>query len=760
MRLREAFVSKMAAAAFVMSAAQAAPALAQDNPKHRNNDAPVPVKTTGDSMVARSISINPLVPVGVIAGLGGAYALVLLMAGDRRRRMDAIHAGLGSLLVVALLNPEFVQEERAILPTEVAVVVDKTASQTLGDRAKVTEEAKDEVVKKLSDMPGVNIRIVEVDGKDGDGTNLLTAIRSAVSDISSDRLGAVIALTDGQVHDSGDSGFFLAGGAPLHALISGNENERDRKIVIESTPSYGLIGKAQNISFKVIEDGTGKGAGERVPVTVSSEGRILAHIMTVPGEVTQVRVSIPHTGPNLFELKAGKLDGELTEINNRMVVSVEGIRQNLSVLLVSGDPNPNIRMWRDLLKADPGTDLVHFTIRRTPDKIDSTPSKELALIPVPTHELFTERLGKFDLVIFDRYEYNGLIPAPYFNNVARYVKDGGAIMVVSGPEYTRSGSLYNTPLKSVLPAVPGKTVAEAPYIPRVSETGARHPVTRSLMEESDPKSWGRWLRIMESQGVSSGHVVMEGSERKPLMVLKREEKGRVAMLQSDNAWLWARGFDGGGPYANLFMQTVQWLLKNPTLEEEALRLRSEGGKLIIEQQTMGKESTPVTVETPSGKAINVLPQPTGPGLWRIAIPAEEQGIYSASWKGQNVPQTYASIGPEKPKEFTSALSTAGTLKPVVERTGGMIARMTDSSGKLSMPDIVARTGKESLAGTDWMGIRRTEASIQKGINHTPLMPWWAAATLAIGLAGGFYWWESGRSLKKSAAPRNDGPGMP
>lgn len=751
MKLREAFVSKMAVAALVASVAPAAPASAQKNPDSQNA-APAPVKA--EVKTFRSVAPDPLVPVGVIAGLGGAYALVFLVAGTRRMRGRNLHAAAAAITVVTLLNPEFVSEERAMLPTEVALIVDKTASQTLNDRAKVTEAAKVDIAKKLSAFPGINLRVVEIDGKGRqDGTLLFGAIGEALSDINPDRLGAVIALTDGQVHDAADADSVLPGGVPLHALISGQEREFDRRIILEAAPSFGLVHQSQEIKFRIADD-VSKPSGGRVRVQVSSEGRNLATVMATPGETVSIKVDIRHAGTNQIELKAEPLKGELTESNNRLVVPVEGIRQNLSVLLVSGGPDPNIRLWRDLLKADAGTDLVHFTIRRTPEKVDNTPIRELSLIPLPTDELFTTKLGKFDLIIFDHYEYNGLIPTPYFNNVARHVKDGGAVMVVSGREYAESRSLYNTPLASILPAAPalGK-VSDTPYIPRVSGTGNRHPVTRSLAAESNPQNWGRWISQVETLGQPSGHVVMEGDAGKPLLVLKREGKGRVAMLQSDNAWLWARGFDGGGPYASLLSQTMQWLLKNPGLEEESLSMRVEDSKLVIEQQTMGKESKPVAVETPSGKSMPVPLAAAGPGIWRATVPAGEQGVYSVSYQGADAPYAWLNIGPSSPAEYANPVSTTEILKPIVEKTGGKISRMTDD-----LPDIVERKRNESMSGPGWMGIRRTETSIQTGQTQVPLLPWWLGLTMGLTLMGAAWWRESETPLfKKKNAAIDNGP---
>ena len=103
-------------------------------------------------------------------------------------------------------------------------------------------------------------------------------------------------------------------------------------------------------------------------------------------------------------------------------------------------------------------------------------------------------------------------------------------------------------------------------------------MTRELPgSESDPPAWGEWLRIIVAQ-VQSGIEPMSGAERLAAPRPHREEKGRVALLLSDQAWLWARGYQGGGPHLDLLRRIAHWLMKEPALEEEALRARPTARK--------------------------------------------------------------------------------------------------------------------------------------------------------------------------------------
>lgn len=700
------------------------------------------------------VHFNPMVPIALIAGLGLAYGGFCMVAARRRMRGSWLRAAAGGALVLTLLNPEIRAEQRDILPTEVVIVVDKTASQNLDDRATVTGSTYEALITQLNAISGLHVRVVEVDGqKDGvaqDGTQLFSTLEASMTDVPRDRLGAIIMLTDGQIHDIPPDASIFGRNVPLHVLVSGRENETDRRIVIDQAPRFGLVGQEQTITFRVLDDGV-QGAGTPLRVTVSADGQDLGSQTVTAGTPSQMTLTIPHTGTNLIELRAEPLAGELTDVNNRIVAEIEGIRENLRVLFVSGEPNSGVRMWRSLLKSDPGTDVVHFTILRPPVKQDYTPLSELALIPFPVDELFSQKIKEFDLIIFDHYETQGLLPDYYFQNIVRYVEEGGALLVVSGSEYAGNRSLAGTPLGRILPALPTGPVSDGPFLPQQSETGLRHPVTRDLAPptaEGQPgtPAWGRWYSMVDSN-VQSGQTLMTGADGKPLLVLERRGQGRIGMLLSDNAWLWARGFEGGGPYADLLRQTSHWLMKNPALEEEALTMhRDRDGKLVIEQQTLGTEPGSVTLRSPSGQEQTVTLSPAGPGLFRAVVETAELGLYSAETPhGDQTLKTFISIGAVNPREFVSTLSTAALVAPLVEKTNGSVTRMTAQDGTHVPPRIETKTAQEAangLAGPGWIGIRMSDASVQRGLERIPLIPAWLGFLASVGMLAGA-WYKEG-----------------
>ncbi len=515
-----------------------------------------------------------------------------------------------ALIVLALANPSLTREDRDPLSSVAVVVVDKSPSQNFGDRAQQTEAARAAIVGRLSRIPGLDVRVVEAGQSDGetDGTRLFTALGSALADVPPDRIAGAIMITDGRVHDVPADAGALGFAAPVHALITGNKNERDRRVALIAAPRFGIVGQSQTVTYQV-ED---QGAKERTAqVTVRRDGDVI-ETRTVPvGTPQRVDIPIPHGGQNIVEIEAAPLAGELTTVNNRAVVAIDGVRDKLRVLLVSGEPNAGERTWRNLLKSDASVDLVHFTILRPPEKQDGTPINELSLIAFPTRELFQQKIGEFQLIIFDRYARQGVLPMIYFDNITRYVREGGAVLVAAGPDYASQTSIWRTPLDAILPAEPSGNVTERGFHARLTELGKRHPVTRDLEgSDSDPPHWSQWFRLVDTRN-PTGTAVMQGPDNKPLLILSREGEGRVALLLSDQLWLWARGFEGGGPHLDLLRRLSHWLMKEPDLEEEALRLIVSGHELLVRRQTMADEVSPVTLTSPSGTAATLKLAPDG-----------------------------------------------------------------------------------------------------------------------------------------------------
>jgi hypothetical protein len=683
------------------------------------------------------ITFTPLVPSLVLWLALAAIAVIAALLLLGRARGAAVRVTALALILLALANPSFTREDREPLSSVAAVVIDKSPSQSFGERTRETREAQEALVDSLKKIRGLEVRVVEAGQADGetDGTRLFGALSSALSDVPIDRVAGAFLITDGRVHDIPANAAGLGFQAPVHALITGRKDERDRRIAISAAPRFGIVGQVQTITYRLDDQGV---SGERAKVVVRRDGETINERTVLSGQTVNVDIDIKHAGPNIVEIEASPLENELTPVNNRAVVAIDGVRDKLRVLLVSGEPHSGERTWRNLLKSDASVDLVHFTILRPPEKQDGTPINELSLIAFPTRELFQQKINEFQLIIFDRYARQGVLPIAYFDNIARYVRAGGAVLVSAGPDYASTTSIWRTPLDSVLPAEP-VGVTEKPYYAHLSDIGKRHPVTRGLEgSATEPPHWSRFFRTVETRNATSPPV-MTGADGKPLLLLSRFGEGRVALLLTDHIWLWARGYEGGGPHLDLLRRTSHWLMKQPDLDEEALRLQVQGHDLVVLRQTMADSVAPVTVTSPTGATRELTLSASEPGTWRSTIPANELGLWQAT---DGTLKALINVGPTNPKEFSEVTSTTEMLKPLAQATGGDARRVMDGSS-LDPPRIVPVRASSIFHGDGWMGVKMRDASVVKGVGVLPLFAGLIGLLLLLG-AFAATWLREGR----------------
>lgn len=688
-----------------------------------------------------SIALDPLVPtwlVIVFAAVGLSLALAALV---RRVRGAVIRALAVAAVAVALLNPSLRQEIRTPLSSVVAVVVDESQSQGIENRTAETEQIRTQVERDLAGLEGIEVRTVVVDrtsGADADGTRLFDAVYDALSDVPPDRVAGALLITDGQVHDAPEAGADPGIAGPVHALVTGRPDEIDRRIVLDRVPRFGLVDSIPNVELTVEDQGVGEGSGT-ARLTVRRDGEEIASRDVPIGRKVTVPVDIAHGGDNIFEFEVAPREGELSTVNNQAVAIIDGVRDNLRVLLVSGEPHAGERTWRNLLKSDASVDLVHFTILRPPEKQDGTPINELSLIAFPTRELFSEKIDQFDLIVFDRYHRRNVLPSLYFDNIAQYIRNGGAVLVSSGPDYAGLQSIFYTPLADVLPAEPTGQVLEQAFYPEVSALGDKHPVTRDLPGAAgDPPDWSQWFRLIDATPIT-GDTVMTGPDDKPLLILARQGEGRIALMLSDQIWLWARGFEGGGPYVPLLRRLAHWLMKEPELEEEALRLSARGQDLMVERQTLGDTAEPVLLTGPDGTEQTVTLQEAEPGLWRADVPVGDVGIYRATAGDRTA---IAHVGPPNPREIADLRSTTDRLAAVADASGGSVTRAVDD-GAIELPRLTLRDAGERMNGLGWIGFKRSAASSLEGVQQIPLFSGFLGLAVLLGVIGAT-WFREGR----------------
>lgn len=688
-------------------------------------------------MDASQIIFDPLLPMPVLWAVA-AFALAFAGFALWRGLAGWWLRGLAfAAVLAAVLNPSVQTEDRETLSDLVVVVVDESASQRIAERAEQTAEALAEIEARVARLGNTELRIKTL-GDDGEnrGSLIMGALAEAMAEVPRARLAGAILLTDGQVHDIEATPNLPA---PLHAILTGEPDDWDRRLVVESAPGFAIIGEPITLSLMVEDQGAAPEA-TTAPLEISVDGGE-PEVFEVPvGQPLELPLTLPHGGLNVVQFTVPTAVGELTDRNNSAVIQINGVRDRLRVLLVSGEPHAGERTWRNLLKADASVDLVHFTILRPPEKQDGVPVSELSLIAFPTRELFLDKIDEFDLIIFDRYKRRGILPAIYLDNVRAYVEEGGAVLVAAGPDFAGAESIYRSPLADVLPATPSGIVIDQGFVPEVTDLGDRHPVTEGLEAlgpgagDPDTAPWGRWLRLLDLEA-TEGQVVMAGPDDRPLLVLDRVGEGRVALLGSDHAWLWSRGYEGGGPQLELLRRLAHWMMGEPELDEEALRVAAEGQRMSITRRTLGETVGEVEITGPDGTVTLVPLEETAPGRFTADWDAPEIGLYRLI-EGEE--EAVIALGPAAPREFEETIASADVLTPAVAATRGGVINLSDG-----MPDFRRVREGRPAAGRGWLGITPREAYLTADVQVSPILPAWAFLLLASMLAVGA-WLREGR----------------
>jgi hypothetical protein len=248
--------------------------------------------------------------------------------------------------------------------------------------------------------------------------------------------------------------------------------------------------------------------------------------------------------------------------------------------------------------------------------------------------------------------------------------------------------------------------------------GNRHPVTTGLANSGD---WGRWLRqidVVEPQG----NVVMEGVDGRPLLVLNRVEEGRVALLASDQAWLWSRGYEGGGPQLELLRRLAHWMMKEPELEEEALTANAEGQTMRILRRTLSETVPPVTITAPDGTTTELGLTEGETGQFEAVFQGPEIGLYRLENGDQS---RVIGLGPAAPREFVETIADATVLQPLLTSLRGGVMRLEDGLPRLR--DV--RAGRPA-SGRGWIGLTPRAAYETLDVRQTAILPGWLVLLLS------------------------------
>ncbi|WP_288929446.1 hypothetical protein [uncultured Maritimibacter sp.] len=689
-------------------------------------------------MNASSVIFDPAFDWPVLWIAGGIVAAILIFAIWRGLKGWALRMLGAAALLLALAGPSLQMEERAPEGDIMLAIVDESASQGLSDRAEQTEAALDALTARVAATEGLELRITRMsDGEDNRGSLLMTTLAEALAEVPRDRVAGMVLISDGRLHDLEAAPDLPA---PLHLLRTGREEDWDRRLVVTNAPAFGILDEEQQIGLRIDDMGDADESG-LVDLSISIDGGEPEVVQVPTGRELTVPITLTHGGQNVIQFTTPTLEGELTDRNNTAVVTMNGVRDRLRVLLVSGEPHPGTRTWRNLLKSDSAVDLVHFTILRPPEKQDGVPVSELSLIAFPTQELFMEKIDEFDLIIFDRYKLRGILPASYLLSVRNYIEQGGAVLVAAGPDLASAQSLARSPLGQVLPGEPTARVIEEGFSPQISDLGQRHPVTRGLEDFAPEGGWGRWMRLVELEE-TAGMTVMQGAGDRPLLTLDRVGEGRVALLASDHAWLWDRGFEGGGPQLELLRRLAHWMMKEPELEEEALTAEATGNQVTITRRTMSEGARSVTVTRPDGTEEEVQMEEVAPGLYRSEFASAQIGLFRLEEGDQT---SVVAVGPASPKEFEETIASGDPLAPIMAAMRGGTAAIEEGN-----PQLRSVNAGRAAIGRGWIGYTPRGAYVVENLRVMPLAPPWLMLLIAAGLAVAAWLWEGRARTRKTA----------
>lgn len=691
-----------------------------------------------------SLHFSPYVDENLIFILAAVGALTILLKFIATKKLPFFRIATFAAFIFILFGPSIHEEKREGVPSIAAIILDKSASQSFGERKARSEAALAHLQSRLNELDRIETRVIRGprDGSIASRTELFATLEETFADVPESRRAGVFIITDGQIHDMPPTDALEDRYGPVHVLLNGERDEVDRRIVITNAPAYGIVGQTIRIEFKIEDSGTAT-TNSITRVTIRRGDGTTQRRTVRAGEVQSLTLPVEHAGQNVFAMTVEPLPNELTERNNSVAIDFQGVRDRLRVLLVSGKPHAGGRTWRDLLKADPSVDLVHFTILREPNKIDATPQREMSLIAFPFRELFELKLYDFDLIIFDRYRVNRILPDQYFKNIAKYVEEGGAFLEASGPAFAGEDSIFYTGLKTILPATPTGEVLTGKFTPAISQRGMGHPVTRSLRwtpqgSSTSGQSWGEWGRQIGLSSVQ-GDTLMTGTSERPLLVLNRVNEGRVAQIASDHIWLWARGYDGGGPHAELLRRTVHWLMKEPELDEQALDVKVDGQTLIIQRAAYEREQDLVTMTKPSGDTEELTLMPNNNGVLEKLHRAKETGIYK--FETQDGKVRFVVVGEIDPPEFRNILTSDEVLDPLVNLSEGKSVWLDETPA----PDIRLRTNGP-FYGRDFLAVQNTNAYTVTGATEKPFLPLWISLLVLLTLTVATWFFEGRKAI--------------
>jgi uncharacterized membrane protein len=667
------------------------------------------------------ISIDPIFPWWVLLGLvSGALLAAFYYHRSVRRRIvprkalavSSLRLGAFFILLLLALNPSLRATKEVPVKPSLAILLDTSESMASVEPEKKTsrlEQAKARLFEgdpslftsltenflirfyalneNFKEMGLDDLRGSKAQGKGGDLSDALRRL-AGKNDIG-------LLFSDGNLQWTQAKAPRL----PLFILPAGNAGEY-KDLLIQEVKAPALAFRGKEVSIDVTLKGYGY-KGSTLPVLLK-EGRRVRKAKTVairedPFTTTLSFSYLPQEiGRHHLAVSIPVQVDERLRANNTRTFSLQVVRDKIRILMISGSPSVNYRFMRIALKNDPTLDLLSFVILRTPSDILNVPLQEQSLIPFPVETLFLKELKNFDILAFDNFPYHLFLNPAYLEKIKDFVKEGGGLALIGGPQLLDGGRYRGTALEDLLPLrLQEKEIYRRDTPRRISLTriGRKHPITRLSADEKDNLTlWQEMppldgINILEAR--SSASVLLEsgGGYQNPILIINRFAKGRVLILATDYAWKWYMGMvaegKGNWAYLRLMERMVRWLVQDPGLEpiqiiqpEKAAEVGEERElriKVRTEESHPGQKGTvSLSIYRPDGRKILSPIKPAGPaGEYVASFRPETEGVYRikvATLEGQRE-ETMAISGPPR---ILDAAPDHAKLRKIAEATGGKI----------------------------------------------------------------------------------------
>ena len=278
-----------------------------------------------------------------------------------------------------------------------------------------------------------------------------------------------------------------------------------------------------------------------------------------------------------FKLEAAGI----SPLKREMAVPV--IRQKYRIMYLAGRPSYEYSFLRRFIKKDPRRELVSFVILRNPQNPVFIPDNQLSLIPFPAQNIFLRDISQFDLFILENFSAQKFnLPAVYLESLANYVKKGGALLILGGPNAFSQGGYKNTPLEELLPV---RLSAQIPdfiselFTPR--PISWEHPLVNLYSDPNFSKTIWKNLPQLKGFGLfsalqpNSSPVLIDPNQKMPsgdplpILAVRKFGQGRVMVISANSLWRWklqnAEKAQGRNFYDRFWSRVIEYMTRTLSL---------------------------------------------------------------------------------------------------------------------------------------------------------------------------------------------------